>query len=336
MDGTAPGVYLAALALAVACASLLVSYALRHARSAGMLVAPGARQSHSEPTPTGAGAGLVLAAVIVSLLTGHYATLDDGWRYVVLPGLVLLSAIGWLDDRYSVSALLRLLVQFSVSFSLLGWIDHQVADLNWWIWPAGALSIVWVMNAYNFMDGSHGMAGFQGVFCGLVLFGLFLDAGAPGLALPALVLAGACLGFLPLNFPAARIFMGDSGSVPLGFAFAALIGLGVSLDALPLAAGALVLSVFLVDSGLTLVKRVFQGERWYTAHKQHVYQRLIDQGWPHSRVLLLYQAINLIVVAPVIMLTRTYPNLACVLAGVTFLLLMTGWYAASLRLEVRK
>lgn len=336
MQGAAPGVYIAALALAVACSALLVSFALRHARSAGMLVAPGARQSHSEPTPTGAGAGLILATVIVSLLTGHYFTLDEGWRSVVLPCLALLSAIGWLDDRYPVSPLLRLLVQFAVSFTLLAWINHQLADLSWWAWPAGALSIVWVMNGYNFMDGSHGMAGFQGVFCGLILFGLFLYADAPGLALPALVLAGACLGFLPLNFPAAKIFMGDSGSVPLGFAFAALVGLGVSQDALSLAAGVLVLSVFLIDSSLTLLKRVFRGERWYTAHKQHVYQRLIDQGWSHSRVLLLYQATNLIVVAPVILLARTYPDLACVLAGATFLLLTTGWYAASLRLEVRK
>lgn len=336
MQGAAPGVYLAALALAVSCAALLVDFALRHARSTGMLVTPGERQSHSEPTPTGAGAGLVLAVVIVTMLTGHYSALDEGWRYVVLPCLVLLSAIGWLDDRYPVSALLRLLVQFAVSFTLLAWINHQLADLSWWAWPVGAFGIVWVMNAYNFMDGSHGMAGFQGVFCGLILFWLFLDAGATGLALPALVLAGACLGFLPLNFPAAKIFMGDSGSVPLGFAIAALIGLGISLDALSLPAGALVLSVFLVDSSLTLLKRVFRGERWYTAHNQHVYQRLIDQGWSHSRVLLFYQAINLIVVAPVIILARTYPDLACVLAGATFLLLTTGWYAASLRIGVRK
>ena len=129
--------------------------------------------------------------------------------------------------------------------------------------------------------------------------------------------------------------MGDSGSVPLGFALGSLLGLGVLQDLLALPVACMVLSVFLVDSTLTLFKRVINRERWYTAHRKHVYQRLIAQGWPHSRVLFVYQAINIIVVVPAIALAMMYPEHAWPIAGFLALLLTAGWYAASLRLEVR-
>lgn len=325
------------MALLTALISLtLVLILARYARSSGMLDLPGTRQSHSQPTPTGAGAGMVAALVMGSVLTNLLMPLAREWMVVVLPATVLLSALGWLDDRRGVSAAIRLAVQVLVSFALLALLPVGLVSLSWWSWLLCALALVGVMNAYNFMDGSNGMAGFQGAFAGLLLAGLYWQAAAPELAVPALLLAAACLGFLPVNFPLARVFMGDSGSVPLGFGLAALIGLGINQGVLSLPVGLMVLGVFLVDSSLTLLKRVFQGERWYTAHKQHVYQRLIAQGWPHSRVLLLYQAINMFLVAPVILLARMYPNLAWTLAGVVFLLLTTGWYLASLRLEVRK
>lgn len=317
-------------------ALMLVLILARYARSSGMLDLPGTRQSHSEPTPTGAGAGMVAALVMGSVLTNSLVPLAREWMVVVLPAAVLLSALGWLDDRRGVSAAIRLAVQVLVSFALLALLPVGLVSLSWWSWLLYGLALVGVMNVYNFMDGSNGMAGFQGLFAGVLLAGLYWQASAPELAVPALLLAAACLGFLPVNFPLARVFMGDSGSVPLGFGLAALIGLGINQGALSLPVGLMVLGLFLVDSSLTLLKRVFQGERWYTAHKQHVYQRLIAQGWPHSRVLVLYQAINIFLVAPVILLARMYPNLAWTLAGVMFLLLATGWYLASLRLEVRK
>lgn len=336
MHPVAPAAYIAALALAVAASWLLVSFVLRHAGRFGLWATPGERQSHDRTTPTGAGLGLVLALIITSVLLDHYIAVEPGWLLIVLPVIGALAVVGALDDRYTVSAGLRLLIQFAVSFVLLGWLDTHWLELDWWHWLIGATTVVWVMNVYNFMDGSHGMAGFQGVFAGLVLFVQFARQGEPALALPALLLAGVCAGFLPLNFPVARIFMGDAGSVPLGFALAALIGLGFSQGGLSLAAGLLVLSVFLVDTTLTLFKRVIGGEQWYTAHKQHIYQRLIDHGWPHSRVLLLYQAINLVLVAPAIVLAGMYPELAWGMAGMVFLLLTTGWVAASLRLGMRK
>jgi len=302
-----------------------------------MLDLPGERQSHTEPMPTGGGLGIVIALVLVSILLGRYWPGDfaSGWVKLILPGITILGIVGWMDDRRHVSTLARLFVQLAVSFGLLALLGLGGNAGAWVTVVTGGLAIAWVMNFFNFMDGSHGMAGFQGSFCGLALTLVFLHADRPELALPAAVLAGGCLGFLPWNFPSPRVFMGDSGSVPLGFGIAGLMTLGWLQGALSLPVSVLLLSVFLVDSSLTLLKRVIRGERWYTAHKQHIYQRLIGHGWSHSRVLLLYQAINLLLVAPAAAVALMYPEYAWPAAGAVVLLLAAGWQTASLRIGVR-
>jgi UDP-N-acetylmuramyl pentapeptide phosphotransferase/UDP-N-acetylglucosamine-1-phosphate transferase len=314
---------------------VLVRLVIPVARSRGMLDQPGRRQSHSVPTPTGGGLGLVAACVLVSLLLHAAGAVPDAWARAIVPGMILLAVTGWIDDSRSLSQLLRLAVQLVVSFGLLAFLVLAGQVFN----PAGLLlggiTLVWVMNMYNFMDGSHGMAGFEGLFVGVVTGVIFLVDAEFALAAAAFLVAAACLGFLPWNFPAPRVFMGDSGSVPLGFALGGLLLLGVLRDALVPAVAAMALSVFLVDSTLTLIRRVIRGERWYTAHRKHVYQRLIAEGWPHSRVLLLYQAINITIVVPAIVLATMYPQHAWPIAGLLALLLAAGWYVASLRLEVR-
>lgn len=325
------------LALGAVLSWLLVGAALRVARGANMLDLPGERQSHTEPTPTGGGAGIVVATILISAWLGWQwgNTIAGGWLQLVLPGMTILGIVGWLDDRRHVSTLLRLFVQLAVSFGLLASLGIAGKEGGWWLFAAAGLFITWVMNFFNFMDGSHGMAGFQTVFCSLAMVAIFLCADRAELAFPALVLAGSCLGFLPWNFPAPKVFMGDAGSVPLGFAVAGLMTLGWHEGALQPAVAVLLLSVFLVDSSLTLLKRVIRGERWYTAHKQHVYQRLIGHGWSHSRVLLLYQAINLLLVAPSAALALMYPEYAWPVTGAVALLLVAGWQTASLRTGVR-
>ncbi len=314
----------------------LVYVAAKVARQYGMVDIPGERQSHTVATATGGGIGIMGALLVSSLVWALSGNVAQPWLLVVLPGLAMLSLVGWMDDRKSLSTLLRLFVQLVVSFSLLAFLAFKGQLENELLILSGGMAIVWIMNFFNFMDGSHGMAGFQGIFTGLLLTVLFQLQNEPELVIPALLLAACCAGFLPFNFPRPQIFMGDSGSVPLGFAVAALLALGLVRDALSFPVALLVLAVFLVDSSLTLLNRVIGGERWYTAHKQHMYQRLIGQGWPHSRVLLLYQAVNIILVVPVTILVTMYPEYAWPLTGMSFLLLTAGWYTASLRLGVRK
>ena len=306
--------------------------ALKLAEKSGMIAHPGERQSHQRATPTGGGLGLIFSIVITTLCLELILSLPDFWWQNVLPGVLLLTVVGWRDDRISVSSLLRLSIQLAVSIWLIGfgWLEFSVKDMV--LFAGTALAMVSLMNIYNFMDGSNGMAAFQGVFAAVIMAVFFQAGGDYAMALVALAVAAACAGFLPLNFPDARVFMGDVSSVPLGFIFAAFAIYGLRTGSLSILISILIMSVFLIDASLTLLSRVIRGERWYTAHAQHVYQRLIALGWSHRRVLVVYQAINVILVLPAIVLVKTYPQYAIATVAFTFLLLGTCWHIANRRL----
>jgi Fuc2NAc and GlcNAc transferase len=304
------------------------------AEKSGMIAHPGERQSHAIATPTGGGLGLVFSIIVTTLCLQLILPLPGFWWQNMLPGILLLAIVGWRDDKLPVSSLARLLVQLAASFWLLGFGWSQFSLTGVALFICMIVAIVWLMNLYNFMDGSNGMAGFQGVFTGLMLAVLFQIDGQYEMALIALAVAAACGGFLPLNFPRARVFMGDVASVPLGFIFASLAVYGIQTGSFSLPVFILIMSVFLVDATLTLLARALSGERWYTAHARHVYQRLIAQGWSHSQVLVVYQAINVILVLPAIVLANTYPLYAMVTVGLTLLLLGTCWHFTNRRLGI--
>ena len=330
-----------AIGLSFIVSTFLVGLFLRLSKKLRVYALPGERQCHSGSRPTGGGTGLIAAVALVSLLlplcpSGEAdMAASQPWLHWVLPGAVLLSMIGWLDDRRPVSPLLRFIVQLAVSFGLIALLRGAGLDWSWMQLVVGGIMVVWLMNLYNFMDGSHGMAGFEGLFVSTVFAVLAWQAGNVLVAAMAGIVAAACAGFLPWNFPAPKIFMGDAGSVPVGFMLGALILIGGMTSSLPLPLAVLALSVFLVDSSLTLSRRVIRGERWYTPHAQHIYQRLIAQGWSHSRVLRAYQALNLVVVVPAIVLAEKLPAQAWLITGVVLSVMTAGWLVASSRLEMR-
>lgn len=328
----APGVWFAVGLFAGVLSYFSCLWALRLAQKSGMIALPGERQSHSHATPTGGGLGLVFSIVITTVCLELIISLPVFWWQNMLPGVLLLAVVGWRDDRVPVSSFVRLVVQLVVSIWLIGFASWAFSLKDVFVVAVIILSIVWLMNVYNFMDGSNGMAGFQGVFAGLVMAGMFQAGGEQAMALIALAVAAACAGFLPLNFPNARVFMGDVSSVPLGFMFASFATYGLYTGSLDLPISILIMSVFLVDATLTLLARAFRGERWYTAHAHHVYQRLIALGWSHRQVLVLYQAINVFLVLPVIVLATIYPQYAIAMVGLTLLVLATGWHIANWRL----
>ena len=149
-------------------------------------------------------------------------------------------------------------------------------------------------NLFNFMDGANGLAGGMALF-GFTFYALAAHlAGAPDLALIAACLAAAAGGFLLFNFDPARIFMGDAGSIPLGF-LAGVLGIyGWSKDCWPLFFPVLVFSPFVVDASITLVRRLLHGERVWHAHREHYYQRLIRMGLGHRNTALCEYALMLI------------------------------------------
>lgn len=311
---------------------VLTGLATAYSKRRGMLDHPGERHSHATPTPTGGGAGLLTALLVVSLFVAGDS--PPYWVNCVAPAALVLGLTGWWDDHRPLSARFRFFVQLLTVLYLMACF-HQMGIVREPLFMLAAAGFVlWMTNLYNFMDGSNGMAGAQGVFAALVLAGLFHGAGESPSALLSLMLAACCIGFLPWNLGHARVFMGDVGSVSLGFIFPALMLFGVGSGSISVPVALMVMSLFLADSTLTLLLRVLRGEQWYTAHRQHLYQRLIANGWTHFHVLLLYQAINLALVLPAIAVAVHYPESAWPLAAALALVLGCGWYLAIKKIGV--
>lgn len=303
---------------------LFTGLATRYSHWRGLIDHPGERHSHTESTPRGGGIGLVLALILGSIT--FLSLLEGFWIEAVLPGMVVLALLGWWDDHASLSARFRFFIQLVVSFYLLWCLQADGWSGNLVYQAMAGFFLLWMTNLYNFMDGSNGMVGSQGVFAGTVLAGLYGLAGQVELALASAILAAACLGFLPWNVGKARVFMGDAGSIALGFAFGSLLIYGVVMDLFQLPVALLVMLVFLADASLTLLMRVIRRERWYNPHRQHLYQRLIASGRTHGSVLLFYQLINLVLVVPAITVAVIFPALAWFVTLFFMTLFGTGWY----------
>ena len=333
MTGPASLGYISAVALAAFLAFLLTGIATWYAGHRGLLDHPGERQSHTVVTPRGGGVGLVAALLIVSLLVSA-GNLHGFWVQCIVPAVLVLAITGWWDDHASLGVGFRFFIQLAVSFYLLwcatnaGWMQGVIPMVM------SGLFMIWMTNLYNFMDGSNGMAGLQGVFAASVLAVLFHLSGDDPFSLFALLLAACCAGFLPWNLGRARVFMGDVGSLVLGFLFAAFMLYGTGTGAFDYPVALMVMLLFLTDATLTLLLRVIRGERWYNAHRQHLYQRLIAHGWTHARVAMVYQAVNLTLVLPGIVIGVNFPALAWATALALTLIFVLGWYFSISRLGV--
>lgn len=236
---------------------------------------PNARSLHAASVPRVG--GLALVPVVAAAW----------WWLDVAPLLLLLmlalAAISYVDDRRGLPVTLRFgaHVGAAVAFVL-----HTHSDATCWFVLPILVGMVWMINLYNFMDGSDGLAG------GMALFGFFgygvaaSISGATQLAEMSFTVASASLAFLFFNFHPARIFLGDVGSVPLGFLAAALGLEGWAAGLWPLWFPPLVFSPFVVDATVTLVRRLLRGEKVWRAHRVHYYQRLVRMGWGHRKTAL--------------------------------------------------
>ncbi|MEO8330922.1 MAG: glycosyltransferase family 4 protein [Gallionella sp.] len=231
---------------------------------------PNDRSLHTEPVPRTGG-----IALMAGILSGWMLMIQFWAWWIVLPalGLFVLSLV---DDMRSLTARTRLIGHFVAAMIVLG---GAGVDLLWLL-PV-LLYIVWMTNLYNFMDGSDGLAG------GMALFG-FSFYGIAGLmhgneifAMMNFSVGAAALGFLYHNFHPAKVFMGDAGSIPLGFLAAAFGVWGWQQGFWPFWFPILVFSPFVADATLTLFKRARRGEKLAQAHRSHYYQRLVQMGWGH-------------------------------------------------------
>lgn len=284
------------LAAVTAASGVLTGVLLRYARTRGMLDLPTDRSSHVVPTPRGGGAA-VAAAGLAGLAVAWYAgRLPVALAQALLGGGILVAAIGWLDDRRGVSAGVRLMVHAAAAgyaVVLLGGLPGMGgvagAALAW-------LGIVWAINLYNFMDGLDGLAASEAVTVATGAAALLWSLGHPGLAAAAALVGAAALGFIPWNWPPARIFLGDVGSGFLGYAFGVLALAAHNSGALSVPFWLAMLGLFVFDATITLMRRLVAGDRVTAPHRLHAYQRLVQVGWSHRRVTGTVMAVNLLLV----------------------------------------
>ncbi len=291
---------LATLLVTAALSWLLTGRVLDYLRRRAILDHPNDRSSHSVPTPRGGGWGLMLTLLPAWALLGA-ATGEGGRLAPVLAGAAALMAVSWLDDRRGLGAGPRFLTQIAavvVGLAALpdgalvfqgllpAWADRLAAGIGW----------LWFVNLFNFMDGIDGLAGSEAASIGAGLALVVAVAGLdPALGLLGLAAAGAALGFLAWNWHPARLFMGDVGSVPLGFALGWLLLAVAAAGHWP--AALLVPAYFLTDATVTLLRRLAAGKKIWQAHREHFYQKATQRGLDHAQVVRLVLLLNVALAA---------------------------------------
>jgi UDP-N-acetylmuramyl pentapeptide phosphotransferase/UDP-N-acetylglucosamine-1-phosphate transferase len=244
---------------------------------------PNERSLHEQPIPRIGGVG-----VMTGVLAGWAVMLKFLAWWVVLP-LLLLFAISLVDDMRGLSARARLLVHFAAALILMlgsGMLAH-----NMLLALVVLVGVVWMINLFNFMDGADGLAGGM-AFWGFTMYGvaaLLHDNEVQ--AMLNFSIGASALAFLYHNFHPAKVFMGDAGSIPLGFLAAAMGLWGWQQLLWPAWFPLLVFSPFVVDATVTLCKRALRREKLWKAHREHYYQRLVQIGWGHARTALFEYAL---------------------------------------------
>ena len=289
-----------------------------------MLDHPNDRSLHRRPVPRLGGVAMAAGVAVAAALIGEF----PAWLVIAL-ALVLVSVV---DDVRSLPVSIRLAGHLAAALALL---LAAPVSLAWPLASLLAIGTAWMTNVYNFMDGSDGIAGGMA----LIGFGAYAIAAWSGgeyaLSLLLASICSAALAFLAFNFPPARVFMGDAGSIPLGFAAAAVGILGWRVYALwPWWFPALVFSPFAVDATVTLLKRAARREPVWRAHRDHYYQRLVRMGWSHRRTALAEYAVMLVCAVAGLALRESEQRvqllaLALVAAGYVALMLLVdrAWRA---------
>jgi len=323
---TGLAVLFAAVAVAVFAATGLL---LRQLRRRAIFNHPNERSSHSLPTPHGGGLAVVPMVIIAWIGIGVMGDAAPA-VFVVVALALALAVVFWIDDLRGLPVALRLAAQAAAIATALAAAPVDRAYVSAVLPPAVDLFIagvlwLWFVNLFNFMDGIDGLAGSETASIGIGVAAVVMIAGGAG-DLPALgiALAAAALGFLAWNWQPAKVFLGDVGSVPLGFVTGWLL---LELAARGQAVAALILPLYyLADATLTLARRAARGERVWQAHREHFYQRAVRRGLGHAAVVRHVLAVNVLLVglASVAAAGRPWVALAGAVVAVGTLLFLLG------------
>lgn len=317
-----------AILLAPLASALLCGVWLRLAQRGKWLDHPDHRSSHARSTPSGGGVGVMLALAL-SVVIAAASGVSWGAAYWLLLGLALvLMLAGMIDDRHNLPATLRLGIYGLACMVLVSVLDLRLTPVpaisGWIVWPLLVVGLLWFLNLYNFMDGIDGLAALQCFLAAASAALLAVLGGAPLFALFCILLALCQLGFLYWNWPPARLFMGDAGSIPTGFLLGGLALYGASTGALPLACWLVLLAGFITDASWTLVARSLRGVSLMEAHREHAYQRLSRHWRSHVAVDFFLLALNALWLLPLAWTIWHWPEFQLLLVILAYLPLLLG------------
>jgi len=283
---------------------------------------PNERSSHTVPKPRGGGLAVV-PITLVAWTAGVGPSMPSG-LLPVLGGAWALAVLSWIDDLRSLPPGLRFAVQAGIVAVAAHAVDAQGPVFQgllpvWADTAAAAVLWLWFLNLFNFMDGIDGISGVETISIGggIALLAALTTAAPP--AWLGATLAAAAAGFLVWNWPPSRIFLGDVGSVPIGFLLGFLL---LTLAAKGLWAPALILpAYYLADATITILRRLLRGEKIWRPHAEHFYQRAVRGGSSHAKVSLAVLILNLVLIGlAVLSLSHALPALAATVLAVAALL----------------
>jgi UDP-N-acetylmuramyl pentapeptide phosphotransferase/UDP-N-acetylglucosamine-1-phosphate transferase len=314
------------LILAALLAYALIGLYLRMPMVSGRLELPNERSLHTKPVPSGAGVAIV--ATVVALWPASQAIALERSHVLLLTALGGLAILSWADDRHRLTPGVRLAAHALAVAIVLGALapDQRALPAIPLVVERVALGLgwLWFINLFNFMDGIDGLAGCEAIAVALG-YAAVMAARPPGAPFGdlAMVVAGACVGYLFWNWHPARVFMGDAGSIPLGFLLSWLMidlahhGHWPAAVILPL--------YFVADATLTLSKRLLRGETPWQAHREHAYQRAVLGGATPRAVVWRVNAANALLIVLAVLSTQfPVPALCAAVAVVGALLWELG------------
>ena len=289
-----PYTFLFIVAIGLA-SSFLTMLLLGHYKKIGIVDTPNQRSSHQTPTVTGGGLAIVVILGICAFVGFLFDILSLHLTLFLSTSFVL-ALVGWVDDHQGLSARFRLAVQVILSLPLSYFLLQcftAVLPVEHWLLgiPILAFFLVWFVNLFNFMDGIDGLAAIEviSVVAGILLIINISSSGGALLGdefLPLWLLLASVMGFLVFNFPRARIFLGDVGSLFLGWTLA-LFAIWYSVQGYTnLWSWWILMGVFIVDASLMLLVKLLRKQHLFEAHKSHIYQQLAEHYGSHVRVTL--------------------------------------------------
>lgn len=285
--------------------SLILSRVIIQFWGRRLLDTPNTRSSHQIPTPRGGGIALACGTILTLIVAIQLEFMSGNTVWWLTPLAALMALLGACDDLFNLNIGVRLAVQIALSSAgvfLAGGYDAWPPQIQPLLILIAILCVAWATNLYNFMDGINGLAALEAISVALSMAYIYwLSVGHADVVYILIVIASAACGFLFWNFPSAKLFMGDSGSLFIGFSFGLLMVSSANFNLQLFFAWLILLAVFISDASYTLAYRIITKQAFQQAHRTHAYQKMAIKLNSHTRTTAMIIAINIFWLMPIAM-----------------------------------